>query len=110
MWASVRDGSRSGNAYDLDKSLEILAPFALRKLGIKTQPSRVAQAYNRGTTTQLRSGIVVNVGSRRVSMRIGFGGRSLNMKTVFLNHAEVIGGLIYMKVHPMADEFLFWEA
>lgn len=57
------------------RPVEMLAPVALKKLGVNTQPSRHVQDYNSGSTTQLPGGIVLNTGTRRVSRRIGFGGR-----------------------------------
>lgn len=57
------------------RPVESLAPVALKKLGITVGPSRLTQAYNSGRTTQLPAGIVVSTGSRRISRKIGFGGR-----------------------------------
>lgn len=74
IYAKAKKSVLSGKPIPV-RPVEILAPLALNKLGVKTQPSRYVLAYNRGSTTQLPSGIVLNVGSRRVSRRIGFGGR-----------------------------------
>ena len=56
------------------KPLEVLAPQALRKLGVKVAPSRLTKAYNSGQSTQIPSGIVINIGKQRVDRRIGFNG------------------------------------
>lgn len=57
------------------RPLEVLAPEALNKLGIAVTPSRLAQAYNAGLTTQLPAGIVVNIGKQRIARKLSFNGR-----------------------------------
>lgn len=57
------------------RPVESLAPAALKKLGVTARPSRLTEAYNAGRTTQLPAGMVVNTGNRRISRKIGFGGR-----------------------------------
>lgn len=55
--------------------LEVLAPIALRKLGVEVQEPRGTREYNSGRTTQVPTGLVVNTGRRRIARRIGFNGR-----------------------------------
>lgn len=55
--------------------LEVLAPIALRRLGVKVQETRGAREYNSGRTTQVPTGLVVNIGQRRITRRIGFNGK-----------------------------------
>ena len=59
------------------KPLEVLAPQALGKLGIKVAPSRLAQAYNDGSSTQAPAGIVLNTGRRRILRSLGFNGKQV---------------------------------
>ena len=55
--------------------LEILAPEALKKLGIEVMPSRLTQDYNAGNSTQLPSGIVLSTGKRRIARKLSFNGK-----------------------------------
>lgn len=55
--------------------LEVLAPIALQKLGVTVQASRRVREYNSGSTTQVPSGLVVNVGRKRVTRKIWFNGK-----------------------------------
>ena len=57
--------------------LEILGPQALAKLGIRPRQSLQTAEYNAGRTTQVPTGIVVNVGKQRISRKIGFNGKFL---------------------------------
>jgi hypothetical protein len=57
--------------------LEILGPQALTKLGIRPRQSLQTAEYNAGRTTQVPTGIVVNVGKQRISRKIGFNGKFL---------------------------------
>jgi hypothetical protein len=52
---------------------------AFDRVGIKTVPTRLEQAYNAGETTQVPTGRVVGV-TRRVRRRIGYGGINLNFE------------------------------
>jgi hypothetical protein len=52
---------------------------ALDRVGIKTVPTRLEQAYNAGETTQVPTGRVVGV-TRRVRRKIGYGGINLNFE------------------------------
>ena len=55
------------------KSLRVLADEALRRLGIKTAPTRLEQDYSAGKTTQVPSGRRVSV-DKRVRRKIGYNG------------------------------------
>lgn len=57
------------------RPLEVLAPVALKRLGVNVRPSRLTQAYNAGLSTQVPAGVVVNVGKQRVARRLGFNGK-----------------------------------
>jgi hypothetical protein len=57
------------------RPLEVLAPEALKKLGIDVLPSRLTQDYNAGNSTQLPSGIVLSTGKRRIARKLSFNGR-----------------------------------
>ncbi len=50
------------------RPLEVLAPEALKKLGIAVLPSRL---------TQVPSGIVLNTGKRRIARRLSFNGKAV---------------------------------
>jgi hypothetical protein len=52
---------------------------ALRRVGVKTLPSQLEQAYNAGQTTQVPTGRVVGV-TRRVRRKISYGGVSLSFE------------------------------
>lgn len=74
VYAKAKKSALSGKPIPV-RPLEILAPLALEKLGVRASPSRYVRSYNRGETTQLPAGVVVNTGNQKVSRRIGFGGR-----------------------------------
>ncbi|HEX8713211.1 MAG TPA: hypothetical protein VF730_15125 [Terracidiphilus sp.] len=61
------------------KGLRILADEALRRLGIRTAPTRLEQAYGAGATTQVPSGRRVAV-NRRVRRKIGYNGVLLSFE------------------------------
>lgn len=56
------------------KPLEVLAPQALEKLGVKVEASRLTKAYNSGLSSQIPTGILLNTGKRRVGRQLGFNG------------------------------------
>lgn len=59
------------------RPLEVLAPEVLNKLGIEVLPSRLAQDYNAGRSTQLPAGIVLNIGKRRIARKLSFNGKAV---------------------------------
>jgi hypothetical protein len=50
---------------------------ALTKLGVKPELGTAAKDYRDGRTTQMPMSTVLNVGSSRISRRIGFGKKSI---------------------------------
>lgn len=74
IYARAKPSVLSGRPIPISP-LEVLAPIALKKLGVKVQASRRVSAYNSGSTTQVPSGLVVNVGRRRITRTIGFNGK-----------------------------------
>lgn len=74
IYAKAKLGVASGKPIPI-KPVDVLAPKALAKLGVVVGPSRLTAAYNEGRTTQLPAGTVLNTGTRKVTRRIGFGGR-----------------------------------
>lgn len=57
------------------KPLEVLAPQALKKLGVEVNASRLMKAYNSGQSTQVPTGVVLNTGKRRIGRQLGFNGK-----------------------------------
>lgn len=57
------------------KPLEVLAPQALLKYGVKLKEARLVTAYNAGRSTQVPTGIVLNTGKRRITRKLGFNGK-----------------------------------
>lgn len=57
------------------RPLEVLAPQALKKLGVKVKPGRLVQEYNSGRSTQVPAGVVINIGKQRVVRKLGFNGK-----------------------------------
>lgn len=53
--------------------LPTLAKEALQRLGVKTAPSRLEQAYNAGKTTQVPTGRLIGV-KGRVNRKLGYQG------------------------------------
>lgn len=74
VYAKAKPSVLSGMPIPVEP-LEVLAPIALRKLGVKVQPARRYRDYNAGRSNQVPVGVVVNVGNRRVTRRIGFNGK-----------------------------------
>lgn len=76
VYAKTRISSVTGNRIPAG-SIETLSIEALSRLGVAVRPSRAAEEYNSGRTTQLPGSWVVNTGDRRISRRIAVGGRTL---------------------------------
>lgn len=74
IYAKAKPSVLSGRPIPISP-LEVLAPIALQKLGVKVQASRRVRAYNTGSTNQVPTGVVVNVGRRRITRTIGFNGK-----------------------------------
>jgi hypothetical protein len=57
--------------------LEVLGPQALSKLGVRLKESVQTANYNSGRSTQVPTGLVINIGKQRISRKIGFNGKFL---------------------------------
>jgi predicted transcriptional regulator of viral defense system len=66
-------------------SLETLAQEALQRLGVDILPSKAANDYNLGRTTQIPGKLVVNTGKRRIQRNITVGGRRLTYENDYSN-------------------------
>lgn len=73
VYAMAKRSVLSGEPIPVEP-IEVLAPIALRKLGVKVQAPRRNRGYNSGRTTQVPVGLVVNVGDRRITRKLGFNG------------------------------------
>ncbi len=76
VYAKAKKSVLSGAAIPV-KPISMLAPIALRKLGIKIYPSQMAQEYNAGVSMQIPAGNIVNIGKNRIIRKIGFGKQSI---------------------------------
>ena len=76
IYAKAKPSVITGNPIPA-QPLEVLGPLALAKLGVQAYPSRQTAAYNAGQTTQVPTGIVINIGKQRISRKIGFNGKFL---------------------------------
>lgn len=76
VYAKAKKSVLSGAAIPV-KPVDVLAPVALRKLGVVLYPSRGVRAYNAGDTTQIPAGNVLNTGGRRIKRRLGFGKQTI---------------------------------
>lgn len=74
VYAKAKPSALSGKPIP-SRPLEVLAPVALKKLGVAVKPSRLTQEYNAGRTTQVPAGVVVNVGKQRIVRKLGFNGK-----------------------------------
>lgn len=76
IYAKAKPSVLSGKPIPV-RPVDVLAPDALKKLGVEVGPSRLTEAYNTGKSTQIPAGTVFNVGQRRISRKISFGGRGI---------------------------------
>ncbi len=74
IYAKAKPSVLSGKPIPV-RPVDVLATDALKKLGVDVGPSRLTKDYNDGKSTQVPAGTVLNVGKRRISRKIGFGGR-----------------------------------
>lgn len=77
VYAKAKISVLSGNPIPI-KPIDVLAPIALRKLGVKLFPTQATKEYNEGKTSQIPAGTVLNTGGRRITRKIGFGKRSVS--------------------------------
>ena len=76
VYAKTKTSVLSGKPIPM-KPLEVLAPEALKKLGIEIGPSRLVQEYNAGKSTQIPAGIVFDTGRRRISRKLSYNGSTV---------------------------------
>lgn len=74
IYAKAKPSVLSGKPIPVEP-LEVLAPIALRKLGVEVQQARRYRDYNSCRTSQVPVGVVVNLGRQRVTRKIGFNGK-----------------------------------
>lgn len=84
VYAKAKKSVLSGDPIPV-RPVEVLAPIALRKLGVTVYPSKSTQEYNSGRTTQIPAGTVLNTGDRRIVRKIGFGKK----KVAYENNKQV---------------------
>src|ERR1700758_94726 len=83
VFAKAKASTLSGKPIPV-RPLEVLAPVALQKLGVKVKAGRAARAYNAGTSQQLPAGIILDTGRRRITRKLGFGERFVSYEN---NHS-----------------------
>lgn len=76
VYAKAKRSALSGMPIPV-QPVEILAEQALTRMGVKIYPSRQAQRYNSGKTTQVPAGGVINTGNRRIVRKLGFGKKTV---------------------------------
>ena len=74
LYAKAKPSVISGKPIPI-QPLEVLGPQALTKLGVRLKESFQTAEYNAGRSTQVPTGIVVNIGKQRISRKIGFNGK-----------------------------------
>lgn len=84
VYAKAKPSVLSGKPIPMHP-VEVLAPQVLERLGVKTYPSRLVAAYNAGSGTQLPANVVINIGCRRITRRLGFGRQFIQYETDFEN-------------------------
>jgi hypothetical protein len=76
IYAKAKPSVISGKPIPV-QPLEVLGPQALTKLGVRLKESAQTAEYNSGRSTQVPTGIVVNIGKQRINRKIGFNGKFL---------------------------------
>ncbi|MDR8398453.1 MULTISPECIES: DUF6088 family protein [Paraburkholderia] len=76
VYAKAKRSALSGAPIPV-QPVEILAEQALIRMGVKIYPSRQADRYNSGKTTQVPAGGVINTGNRRIVRKLGFGKKTV---------------------------------
>lgn len=79
IYVKARPSVITGNPVPVE-SLETVAHKALTALGVDVLMGSAARAYVSGLTQDVPMNIAVDVGSSRVSRRIGFGGREVTLE------------------------------
>ena len=81
VYAKAKPSVLSGKPIPI-KPLEVLAPEALKKFGVQVGESRQMREYNSGGSTQVPTGVVFNVGKRRIQRKLGFNGKFVQYERV----------------------------
>lgn len=81
VYAKAKPSVLSGKPIPI-KPLEVLAPEALKKLGVQVDESRQTREYNSGNSTQVPTGVVLSVGKRRIQRKLGFNGKLVQFERV----------------------------
>ncbi len=76
IYAKAKPSVISGQPIPI-QPLEVLGPQALSKLGVRLKESIQTANYNSGLSTQIPTGLVINIGKQRISRKIGFNGKFL---------------------------------
>lgn len=76
IYAKAKPSVISGKPIPV-QPLEVLGPQALSKLGVRLKESIQTANYNSGRSTQVPTGLVINIGKQRISRKIGFNGKFL---------------------------------
>lgn len=79
IYVKARPSSVTGNPVPVEP-LETVAHKALAALGVDVHMGSAARAYVSGVTQDVPMNIAVDVGSSRVSRRIGFGGHEVKLE------------------------------
>lgn len=79
VYAKAKPSVLTGKAIPI-RPLEILAPEALKKLGIQTTQTQQVEDYNSGKSTQIPAGIVFKVARRRITRKLGFNGKTVKFE------------------------------
>ena len=63
------------------KGISLLMSEALKRLGVRTSPTKIERAYNEGRTNQVPSGQLIGV-DRRVRRKLGYNGATMRFERV----------------------------
>ncbi len=76
VYAKAKKSALTGKPIPV-RPVSVLAPDALRKMGVDVYPSKLVQEYNAGRTTQIPANDVVNTGRRRINRKLAFGNQQI---------------------------------
>jgi hypothetical protein len=76
VYAKAKKSALTGKPIPV-RPVAVLAPDALKKMGVEVFPSKLVQDYNAGRTTQIPANEVVNTGRRRISRKLAFGNQKI---------------------------------
>jgi hypothetical protein len=80
VYAKAKKSVLSGNPIPV-RPLGVLAPQALKKMGVELFVSPAVVEYNAGRTTQIPAGNVINTGERRITRKLAFGQQRVTYET-----------------------------